>query len=704
MRSPNKHRATCAVLLSFILVIFTAGATAENNSTIKFNADTYQLPMLQFNDLQQKIVVSKALSPTEENTAIHAFNAETLPADDIIQEIPEGSIIHHSVDGITTVFDKNGIQLISAEDASAGLISIPGGYKPATMVHELPSGSVLYPSDNTTYVVFNDKIILVEITDTPLDAATVSRPAPLGSNPAARFRAEPVSASSAMDFDPDKVFLERVGLEYYPYMYDDDIKVSSVQWKVPAAPKTVRPSQIQYLEFLRVADDEVDYYDSSAPGGIKSINSFLNFAAVSEWNRNSNTWDMSTWIQNTNVSRPTYYSPGIHVNTGDNLTGEIISRYDLNTTAAWNNTEYWSTSISDPRGQISNLSLVARNMESVLNSGNPVEYRFEVSGDYSADSEDNFIGDTTFSDFIFTSQKNLPLIAGNLPVWCVYVNSWFDGKPQFKDMRIENKWPVSLLLGTQAPAPQGYTFSMTNTAYRTDANATKGELMDNAVDNCNNLNNELKKHGWKEPVIDKQGSAVTKADFNINPEAGHTTLNSAVLHYHTGHGSSKGTNNRTNLALLDQNNDAYSFDASEVTGKWGGNNKWVILDSCYLMLDEEWGNALDTSHGVMGFKTQVKTPPSFTTRFVEYAIDGNQTVYTAYRKATYDLLKDSRVPKNPGDTEDTEKTVAAVIFKDYNQAKYDYLPGVKTGVYTGILSGERFVYDWPCDEPPKGVN
>ena len=66
-------------------------------------------------------------------------------------------------------------------------------------------------------------------------------------------------------------------------------------------------------------------------------------------------------------------------------------------------------------------------------------------------------------------------------------------------------------------------------------------------------------------------------------------------------------------------------------------------------------------------------------------------------------MKDTRVPKNPGDTEKTEKEIAAVYFKDKNQAKYDYLPGVKMGIYTGTLYGQPYTDDWPCDEPTSEV-
>jgi hypothetical protein len=250
--------------------------------------------------------------------------------------------------------------------------------------------------------------------------------------------------------------------------------------------------------------------------------------------------------------------------------------------------------------------------------------------------------------------------------------------------------------------PEVYTYSMTNTAYRQDENAVKGQLMDPAIDNCNNMKNKLDSLGWKMKIYN-EGPAVTKADFDVNPDPGHITLNSAVLHFHVGHGSPKDSNGHTALELLDQNNDGYSLYPSEVKGKWGGYNKWVILDSCYAMQDDDWGRALSTSHGILGFKTQSDVHPRFTEKFFYYAIDEGKTVYEAYRKTTYDLFKDTEVPKNPGDTKRTEKVIAAVYFKDKNQAIYDYLPGVNTGVYTGTNSGVFHRESWFCNLTPVGV-
>jgi len=251
--------------------------------------------------------------------------------------------------------------------------------------------------------------------------------------------------------------------------------------------------------------------------------------------------------------------------------------------------------------------------------------------------------------------------------------------------------------------PEVWTFSITNTATRTAASAPNGQLMDTAIDNCNNMKSRLESKGWQQ-IFYRSGSEVTKADFNVNPESGHHTLNDAVLHFHVGHGTQAGSDGHTTLQLLNQHNNDNSLNASEVAGRWGGNNKWVILDSCYALSDDDWGKALGTSHGILGFRTQADVHPRFTERFFYYAIDENKTVYESFARTVHDLFENTKVPKTAGgDRMDNETMVAAVIFNDYNQAKYDYLPGSGTGIYSEPISDNLYRYSWLCNQTWRGV-
>jgi len=72
--------------------------------------------------------------------------------------LPLGSIIDHGPDGITRVFDRNGTQLLVAND-SASLVPTPGGLLPSTKVLEVPSGAIVQADGNMTHIILNGTCI-----------------------------------------------------------------------------------------------------------------------------------------------------------------------------------------------------------------------------------------------------------------------------------------------------------------------------------------------------------------------------------------------------------------------------------------------------------------------------------------------------------------------------------------------------------------
>ena len=69
-----------------------------------------------------------------------------------------GSIIYHGPDGITRVFDRNGTQLLAADD-SASMMPTPGGLLPSTKVLEVPSGALVQADGNMTHIILNGTCI-----------------------------------------------------------------------------------------------------------------------------------------------------------------------------------------------------------------------------------------------------------------------------------------------------------------------------------------------------------------------------------------------------------------------------------------------------------------------------------------------------------------------------------------------------------------
>jgi len=142
-----KKMKTSIVLLTLLLAAMAMVplVSAANDSGI-----TGSLPQLTINESQQKTVISHELSTVAGKDVYH---------------IPEGSIIHHTADGLTRVFDASGTQLFVADDAGAAQITTPNGLVPATHVHEIPSGALVTEKNKNTVVLYQGKLLMTIIDD-----------------------------------------------------------------------------------------------------------------------------------------------------------------------------------------------------------------------------------------------------------------------------------------------------------------------------------------------------------------------------------------------------------------------------------------------------------------------------------------------------------------------------------------------------------
>ena len=98
--------------------ITTAGDTEAVTDEHPANTSSCPVPPLVIDTRMQETIVQYGFSFGDNNRSY------TLPA---------GSILFHGPDGITRVFDRNGTQLLVAND-SAGMMPTPGGLIPATKV------------------------------------------------------------------------------------------------------------------------------------------------------------------------------------------------------------------------------------------------------------------------------------------------------------------------------------------------------------------------------------------------------------------------------------------------------------------------------------------------------------------------------------------------------------------------------------------
>ena len=150
------------ILLAFLLaaMVMVPMVSATNSIPNVASARTISavpLPQLQVNTSQPIVAVNGELSPGKSvqtaKTTTPQITAEV--------SIPYGAIIRHA-NNITTVFDQNGNQVLSANDAQAETVHTIHGDSPVTFVHEVPNGSVIVDGgDKLTIVNGNTRILTI---------------------------------------------------------------------------------------------------------------------------------------------------------------------------------------------------------------------------------------------------------------------------------------------------------------------------------------------------------------------------------------------------------------------------------------------------------------------------------------------------------------------------------------------------------------
>ncbi len=215
-----------------------------------------------------------------------------------------------------------------------------------------------------------------------------------------------------------------------------------------------------------------------------------------------------------------------------------------------------------------------------------------------------------------------------------------------------------------------------------------------SIDECNNLASDLISAGYKMNFYHKDGD-VTKNDFAMDPSYTGDTITESAFHYHSGHGTEVLNLNipvlnegwwRTFLDLKGYDNIPFinTVDAGDVTGKWGGKLKWVMLDSCNILKDENWHKALVTTHGILGFSTDSGVNLTFPDTFTKYALNKDYTIVDAYKQATIDTYHD-------------DNTTATVITKTSDQYYQDHFPGTGPMASDGDPNSNDYkIRHWNC--------
>jgi hypothetical protein len=624
-----------------------AGATADNNSTSEFNADTYQLPVLQFDPSQEKVIVNRELSPVVEEEGSNDTIKRTFMEGTASSTIPVGSIIYHSKDGITTVFDQTGKQILAAEDSQAEMMQTPVGLIPATHVHTVPSGSDSYASANATCYVYNNTVIWVTIHEKmdPLE------------NPEGNTSVTDSSTFSGKTLNAlsDGVFVMGAQVIESAVVNNPDFKTGdsfTSEWTVPQSPSRTGAYSPTYLS-LGLDELGTTKINSNVYSKRQKVKSIIGY------DYDQNAWFMTTcqFESSDSVNWDMVCVNNWPINPGDKIRGRV---------------EYKNESNTNPPALHHNIQSYIWDLNTGLRLGSGASYTADtdtitqlniiLQGDLNKLDESSVVGGTTFSPVGFPVSPTIFAATSN---------------SRLPHLRVGNLWPDKIVFHTlDAPEPEGYTFSTTEVLELPNASYQSAGFV-----TSQNVERWLgDKAGWK-LLFNKSWANVTKAEFGSDGGG----LNNATLHWHVGHGGTfdDGT---SYLGLQDYPN-SY-LPASIVEKKWGGKNKWVVLVSCEVLSDENWGKALSTSHGIFGFKTSGVNNPRLPSAFFHYAMDENRTLYDSWRQATKDVLGGSTVytkyiwingTPEPDKGNGTEIPVSAgVMFKTREQLYNDHLPGYGT--------------------------
>ena len=177
--------------LGIILLILLAGiivlAPIGNASQIPPSDEAILKPLnlIAINESQippPLLIFNKTVKPIRVNSELRVQtldieNPLTTLASSENPIIPEGAIIYHSNDGLTTIFDSKGQQLFAAEDAQSSLINTPDGAWPATYIVEIPEKSLIDDNNNSIKVYYNNQRILTGIDNSSaFTPSVISRP------------------------------------------------------------------------------------------------------------------------------------------------------------------------------------------------------------------------------------------------------------------------------------------------------------------------------------------------------------------------------------------------------------------------------------------------------------------------------------------------------------------------------------------------
>lgn len=405
-----KQMKICIVLLALLLAAMVmvpiVSAVSETDNVKKLDVDQVTLPQLQFDTSQQKISISdelKLLNPVEvpqtKQSLISAMDGKS-------GIIHAGAIIHHSDKGVTTIFDSEGKQLFAANDADAGMVFTPTGYKPATFVNEIPDGSFVDVKGSNIYVSYNGKLILT-ILDDHKNKGTTAKSGTLTYNPT--WREEYIEGAQS-------AVLSNIGQ-------------FTANWNVPASPGSlyVDPSNPMRRSQLAIWN------------GITTNDESYLVQPVLEWAwkdragipEPGQVWTGASWFAYPGSSSTLHSTRISGIYPGDNIEGNMLFN---------NFNNYWTITFRDTTRNIQTTYMTSQN--AMPNTNVKIQIYLETANRASIPNNNYMCGDSTFTNFYLVNTNGQNVMPGTVGSG---VNSVWTNLP---GLSVGNSWPSRIILNT----------------------------------------------------------------------------------------------------------------------------------------------------------------------------------------------------------------------------------------------------------------
>jgi len=265
----------CAVLLALLLAVMAIIPGVSTAAKVS-DFEKYSLPKLTVNKTVEPISISGDLSPESDQSVSGIYR------------IPAASIIEHTVDGMTLVFDQKGNHFLSISDVRSEIIPTPAGIeKPATMVHQVPNDARIYYVGNRVFVTDRaGELILVVIND------------------------------RGSSIQPVGIVSEWIGNDWVEAAeaYPNYITEYNVYWTVPSSPPSLESNEMIYL--------------FNGIGGVSGSKTYL-LQPVLRYYGNNQRWEGQAWA--CDVYGPDdFVGPLFTTATGHTMRGRIYWSPSLN--------------------------------------------------------------------------------------------------------------------------------------------------------------------------------------------------------------------------------------------------------------------------------------------------------------------------------------------------------------------------------------